>query len=301
MFKKTAIVAGIGLAISASAQADYRWEVGAGYAAGSVDTEIKNTENSNEKNSEDTNIFDIGGTFYLDNVDTSKGPLGEAAFLDHASSITLAFSDGEVDLPGGGDEDGQTYSGDMRYVAEGPGWQLSGLIVDLGYARLEPGDDTEIDRYGMGIGYYLTPTTTAIVDYRKTNVNNGGDVDSWGLGLESFFALNNGGIKVRASGGKTVVSGLDDPTTWNIGGTWYMGNNWGFGADIGITDVNGYETDTISVYAEWFVTENFAVDLGYRTVQPDDINLRDVTGGAVDQGKLEVEYDEVAISALYRF
>jgi opacity protein-like surface antigen len=153
----------------------------------------------------------------------------------------------------------------------------------------------------MGIGYYLTPTTTAIVDYRKTNVNNGGDVDSWGLGLESFFALNNGGIKVRASGGKTVVSGLDDPTTWNIGGTWYMGNNWGFGADIGITDVNGYETDTISVYAEWFVTENFAVDLGYRTVQPDDINFRDVTGGAVDQGKLEVEYDEVAISALYRF
>ena len=41
MFKKTAIVAGIGLALSATAQADYRWELGAGYAAGQFDYETK--------------------------------------------------------------------------------------------------------------------------------------------------------------------------------------------------------------------------------------------------------------------
>ena len=47
MFKKTAIIAGIGLALSATAQADYNWELGAGLAAGSVDTKINNTANNN--------------------------------------------------------------------------------------------------------------------------------------------------------------------------------------------------------------------------------------------------------------
>ena len=294
MFKKTAIIAGIGLALSATAQADYRWELGAGYARGSVDTETKNTAND-QKNSEDSDIGGLEGTYFLETVDTSKGPLGEAAFLDHASFITLGFSDGEVDLASGGDEDGQTYSFNSRYVAEGPGWKLSGWLVDLVWQRLEPGDQ-EVDRYGMGIGKYLTPNTTAVVQYRKTNVNNGGDVDSWGLELDHFFAFSNGGLKARAQGGKTVVSGLDDPTTWLIGGTWYLGNNWGFGADFQRTDLNGYDVDGWAVNAEWFITENFAVDLSYSELAPDDIN--DPAGSG---GKLEVEYDEVAISALYRF
>ena len=296
MFKKTALVAAIGLAISASAQADYRWQADAAIAVGSVDTKIKNTANNNESNSEDSTIGGLGGTYFFDNVDTSKGPLGEAAFLDHASSLSLGWRTGEVDLASGGDEDGDSYTADMRYVAEGPGWQLSGVIVDIGYARLEPGDQ-EVDKYGMGLGYYITPNTTAVVDYRKTNVNNGGDVDSWKLDVEHFFAMSSGGIKARASGGKTVVSGLDDPTTWKVGGTWYINNNWGFGADFERTDLNGYDVDGFAVNAQWFVTENFAVDLEYSELSPDDIDFNRFGGN----GKLEVEYDQIELSALYRF
>ena len=167
------------------------------------------------------------------------------------------------------------------------------MIVDLGWERLEPGDQ-EVDRYGIGLGYYLTDSTTAIVDYRKTNVNKGGDVDSWRFGLEHFFAFNYGGLKARAAGGKTVVGGLDDPTVWTLGGTWYLGNNWGFSADYEKSDFNGFETDGYSIGAQWFITDNFAVDLAYSDLQPDDIDLP--LGG-----KREVEYDEIAISALYRF
>jgi hypothetical protein len=301
MFKKTAIIAGIGLALSATAQADYDFEVGAQVALGSVDTKIKQSRNSNESNSEDSTIGRIGGRYFFNPVDTSKGPLGEAEFLDHASYFGLNYNYAELDLASGGDADGDHYGADMRYVAEGPGWKLSGVIVDLAYERLEPGDQ-EIDRYGLGLGYYLTPTTTAVVNYRKTNVNNGGDVDSYKLDLESFFALNNGGIQVRASGGKTVVSGLDDPTVWTLGGTWYLGNNWGIGADFGKDDVSGFETDLAEVNVEWFITESFAVDLAYRTIQPDDFPLIvDNGAGPVRDGKIEAEYDEVALSALYRF
>jgi hypothetical protein len=293
MFKKTAIVAGIGLALSAAAQADYRWEVGAGYAHGTADTELKNTGND-QKNSNDADIGIIEGTYFLETVDTSKGPLGEAAFLDHASNVTLGFSDGRLDLASNDNEDGQSYSIQSRYVAEGPGWKLSGWIVDLGYERSEPGD-REIDTYNVGVGKYLTPNTTAVISYDNSNLKNGpgSDLKSYDLALEHFFALSSGGIKARANGGKTVVGGLDDPTNWGIGATWYINNNWGFGADYGQKEFSGYDTDVYSVNAEWFITESFAVDLAYRDVSPDDIDL--------NPGKLESSYDEVAISALYRF
>ena len=107
MFKKTAIVASIGLALSATAQADYRWELGGDYSMGSIDSELK-TPTGSSKNSNDTDIGEIFGTFYLWEVDTSKGPLKEAAFLDHSSSITIAASDGEVDFSDFDTQDGQT-------------------------------------------------------------------------------------------------------------------------------------------------------------------------------------------------
>ncbi len=299
MFKKTALVAGIGLALSISAQADYRWELDAGYARGSYDYDFRNTNQGNSGDSTDSDIYNLGATYFLETVDTSKGPLGEAAFLDHASSISLDFADGELDLSGGDDADGQTYSIDMRYVAEGPGWKLSGVIVDLGFERAEPGD-REVDTTSAGLGYYLTQNTTAVVSYENVSVNNGPEADRWALDVDHFFAFNHGGLMVRANGGKTVVSDVDDPTTWGLGGTWYLNNNLGFGLGYQSEDFNGFETDTYGVNIEWFITENFAVDLSYSDVSPDDIDATTVDP-ALGRGKLETSYDEIGISALYRF
>ena len=298
MFKKTALVAGIGLALSATAQADYRWELDAGYARGSYDYDFRNIPGvGNVGDSVDTDIYNIGGTYYLETVDTSKGPLGQAAFLDHSSSVSLGFADGDLDLTGGDDADGQVYDIDMRYVAEGPGWKLSGVIVDMSYQRAEPGD-REVNTWGAGLGYYLTQNTTAVVNYENVNVNNGGDADRWSLDVDHFFAFGNGGLMANGSVGKTVVSGIDDPTTWSLGGTWYLNNNWGFGVDYGQEDDNGYETQVVTANVQWFITESFAVDLAYSDVSPDDINGSDLGLGG---GKLEQSYDEVGISALYRF
>ena len=41
MFKKTALVAGIGLALSVTAQADYRWELGGDYTMGEISADVK--------------------------------------------------------------------------------------------------------------------------------------------------------------------------------------------------------------------------------------------------------------------
>ena len=294
MFKKTAIAAGLGLALSATAQADYRWEFDAGYAAGNYDYKTKNVPPGGRfvDDDNDSDIYNVSGTWYMETVDTSKGPLGEAAFLDHASSIALGFADGDISLSGQDDPDGQQYTVDMRYVAEGPGWKLSGWLVDIGYERFEP-DDQEVDTWSLGVGKYITQNTTLVLGYENANINNGGDVDRWGVDLEHFFAFNSGGLKARLGGGKTVVSEQDDPTTWTVGATWYLGNNWGFSADYEHDDLDGFEVDTYELGAEWFITESFAVEVYYQDTQPDDFNLS--TGG-----KLETEYDEFGIGALLR-
>jgi len=298
MFKKTALVAGIGLALSIPAHADFQWQVDAGYARGSYDFDFRNIPGEgNTGDSIDTDVYNIGGTYFLETVDTSKGPLGEAAFLDHASSLALGFTDGDVDFNGGDDGDGQTYNVDMRYVAEGPGWKLSGVIVDVNFERAEPGD-LEIDTWGLGIGYYITQNTTVVANYDNVSVNNRPDPHRWGLDVEHFFAFGNGGLMARANGGKTVISGLDDPTTWGLGATWYLNNNLGFGADYVQDEENGFEVQGFRVNAEWFITESLAVDLSYADIQPDDINGTDLGFAG---GKLEQSYEEIGVSALYRF
>ena len=291
MFKKTAIIAGLGLAISATAQADYNWQLDAGYARSSTDTELK-TNNRTTKNSNDVDTGAVSGTWFMETVDTSKGPLGEAAFLDHASDITVGYEYSDVDLGSFDSQDGDNYTISSRYVAEGPGWKLSGWLVDLGYERREPGDQ-EIDFYNIGIGKYVTPNTTVVFDYKRIDVNNGNDTNGYSVEVDHFFAFSSGGLKVSADAGKVVVSGSDDVEAWGLGGTWYLNNNLGFGAGYQRTSKHSYELDSWSVNAEWFITESFAVDLAYVQTDPDTIDL-----GA---DRLETELDTVALSALYRF
>jgi len=299
MFKKTALVAGIGLALSVTAQADYRWELGGDYTMGQTDTEIKNRDTGTSRSDDvDSDVGKLSGTWYMENVDTSKGPLSEAAFLDHASNITVFASDGEVQLSQIGDdnqlddEDGQRYGIESRYVAEGPGWKLSGWLLDLGFNRFEPGDQ-EIDNFNVGIGNYITPNTTLVANYGNTSLNNGGDSDSYGLDLEHMWLMSNGGFKARAGYGVNTVKGADDIDTYQIGGTWYFTNNIGIGADYLSTGNDGYEVQGWQVSSEWFITESFAVNLAYSQLDPDDID--------VDNFTVESETDSIKLGAKLRF
>lgn len=307
MFKKTALVAGIGLALSVTAQADYQWELGGDYTYGQIDAEVKNnTQGFDRSDDIDENIGRLYGTWYMENVDTSKGPLAEAAFLDHASNITLYGSDGQVDLGSLDrnldDQDGQTFGADMRYVAEGPGWKLSGWIADLGYEYQELGNDQEIDLYNVGIGKYLTPNTSLVLGYEKININNGGDTDGYDVTLEHFFPFASGGLKAGATAGKVVVSGDDDVEVYAVDAIWYLNNNIGFGAGYQNVSQSSYEVSGFNVGADWFITEAFAVDLSYGQLSYDDINLPGMVNGVnLGGGKLELEREAVNLGARFRF
>jgi hypothetical protein len=307
MFKKTALVAGIALAISATAQADYQLELGGDYTYGKFDADRKNAiaPATNRSTNIDENIGQLYGTWYFENVDTSKGPLNEAAFLDHASSITAFATDGAVDLNSIDDrlqeKDGQTYGFNSRYVAEGPGWKLSGWLGELGYEYRDLSSSVNI--YHTAIGKYLTPNTTFVVNYDRIDVSSGVDTNGYSADLDHFFAFANGGLKVNASVGKVVVSGADDVDAYEIGGTWYLTNNLGFGAGFMNVQQAGREVNSWGVDASWFITESLAMDLSYGQESFDsiDLPLNAPDGRYVGGGKLELEKDVARLGAKYRF
>jgi len=266
MFKKTALVAGIGLAISATAQAEYNWEAGAAITGGDVSS------------------LGVVGTYYFDEVDDDKGPHGEAAFIDRESSVSLGYTDGETDSDDTPDLDIESIDAATRLIFGDGGW-----IVDLGYNYSEPElangpdvADTEIDIFTAGVGKYLWENTTFVVSYIYTDVSvdaDGfgdfdGDVDSYRADLDHLWTFDNGGgFKLHAAYGFVNVEDRDDIDIYELDGTWYICRNLGIGAGYRNTDDDGLELEEYGVSAEYFITPSVAVTLAYNEGEIEDTDI----------------------------
>ena len=260
MFKKTVIAAGLGLAISSAAQAEYQFEIGA--ISGTGDIEIANVK-------ADQDFIGLSGAYYLQPVDTTKGPLSEAAFLDRSSSIQFAATTGEIDIDGGDDADVDTYLVSSRLVQKESGW-----LIDLGYQldKIDGSgfDDEDIDTYTIGAGKYILENTAVILSY--SNIDSD---DAYQLDLEHMWLLEQGGIKLDAEVGRVVDAGFqsDDLDFWGLSSTYYVNDRLGFGADYGQEESGASELDSWSLFAEWFVTEQVALSLAYAEQEDNDIDF----------------------------
>lgn len=279
MFKKTALIAGIGLALSATAQADYRWEANA--AAG-----VTNWDYGQDDGDVDT--FGVNGSFYFKPVDTSKGPLGEAAFLDHSSSVTLGYvytdADDIVD-----DLDGDEYAINGRYVLDAD----IPLIFEGSYLRNEP-NDAEVDTYSLGLGAYVTDNTTVVITYADADVDDGGDTDGWQAGVEHVWTWTDGGVKLGGNIGYVNVDDGDDIDVYNIAATWYITNNLGLKFSTGYTELSNNEFLSTDVSVEWFINETIALTALVGYAESDD----DIVVGNVSD---ELERTRAAIGITMRF
>jgi len=282
MFKKTAIVAGLAMAVSAGAQADYRWQVDG--AVGRTNIDVGHDDG-------DVDRVGLGGRFYFNEVDTSKGPLGEAAFLDQASSIGAGwvYTDADDIVE---DVDSDSYAIDGRYVLQ----TSVPLIFEANWTRETP-DFSDVDYFRVGFGAYITETTTVVVSYRTSDIDESddveaGDIDAYGIDLRHLWHLGGDAAIVLEGHYGLIdvddnnINDGDDIDSWNIGGTWYINNSLGFSAAYNRFDNFGLEQDTYSVGAEWFVTEGIALSLDYAHSEVDDT---------------EVESDAVILGAELRF
>jgi hypothetical protein len=262
MFKKIAIAAGVSLALSSAAQAEYQFEIGAN--AGTGDIEIGSVK-------ADQDFFGLTGAYYLQSVDTTKGPLAEAAFLDRASSIKFAATTGEVDADEG-DADVDSYAAGTRLVHKESGW-----LVDLGYRmdEIDPDrlENEEIDTYSIGAGKYILENTAVVLSYANIDSDLEGESDAYDLGVEHLWLLDTGAIKLDAKLGRIDPEFGDDIDVWGMDGTYYVNDKLGFGAGYAQEDSDDTDLQSWSLFAEWFVTEKVAFALAYTDSEDKDIDL----------------------------
>ena len=165
----------------------------------------------------------VQGTYYLKNVDSSKGPLAEAAFLNQASNVSVAYNYGEYD-EAGLDIVSHTYGAKAeayiptKFVPAYLSASYSHTINDSKNNNLEDGDDNG-DRYAVELGAVVAPNFLVAVGY--TSVPN---QDSY----DAFNILANGVVKAAqeqqtigrdqdAITARTKYVGAIDGTNMSIG------------------------------------------------------------------------------------
>jgi hypothetical protein len=266
--QKTVFISGMILGFTAGAQA-YQGEVEVGYSDGEIE-------------SVDIESYDISGAYYFSEVDTSKGPLAEAAFLDRASGLMLSFSDGEID-----DLDVDTESqGIALHLVGGSGWYGS-----LGYttSELDDGaDELEIDVISAGIGKYVAENGLLSLNYSNIELEVDGfgdeDVDTYSI---DYKHVTTGDISLSFDVSLVYTDADEDDATGFILGTGiYPSNNFGVGisysadtVDLGSLGLAGgvalddIDSDALSFHARWFVSEQFSLAFEYIDGEIEDVDF----------------------------
>lgn len=241
MFKKSALIAGLGLALAATTHADtYNWEAGVAVSGGDVDGAA------------------VGGSYFLNPVDDSNGPLGEAAFIERASHIDIAAGEDDVD-----DFETDFYSIAGRYVVKDAGW-----IIDAGYLRQEP-ESLDVDAFNLGFGKYIAPNTTLVLNYTRTDVDSIGDADAYGVAIDHLANFGDQAVKLAGSYTYVDPDGGDDADLFNASAIWYPCKTLGIGASYTYAEEDGDDTDGFGIQAEYFLTNSVAVSLSYDEVETD--------------------------------
>ena len=131
----------------------------------------------------------VQGTYYFKNVDATKGPLAEAAFLNHASNFSLAYNYGEYDV----DADKADFVSHV-YGAKAEAYvptQLVPVYASAAYSHTitdgKGGQDNDNgDRYALELGAVVAPNFLVAVGYTSV-------ADQYSL--DAFNILANGVAK----------------------------------------------------------------------------------------------------------
>ncbi|WP_445116828.1 porin Omp33-36 [Acinetobacter sp. WZC-1] len=176
----------------------------------------------------------VAGTYYLKDVDSSKGPLAEAAFLNQASSVSLGYNYATHDSNGEELEahtfgaKGEAYF-PTKYVPVYASLSYSHTKTEFDGANQVNRDDNG-DRYALEVGAVVVPNFLVAVGY--TNVADQNSLDTFGI-------LKNGIVK--AVGESATIGEDQDAITAR---TKYVGNIDGTNMAVGFETGLVYGEDT---------------------------------------------------------
>ncbi|QPF31993.1 porin Omp33-36 [Acinetobacter lwoffii] len=225
----------------------------------------------------------VQGTYYFNNVDASKGPLAEAAFLNQASNVSAAYTYGE---------DGQEF-GDRTvhhtFGVKGEAYIPTNVVpayASASYSHTiadnKAGDvDGNGDRYALELGALLIPNFLVAVGYTSV-----ADQTSY----DAFNMFNNGVAKaalesatiadktdaitartkyVGAIDGTNMSIGFEsglvygEDTAYNLGTTLFLNPQLSVGASYMESSFAGSPDKAWGANVNYFITPAVAVGASY--------------------------------------
>ena len=226
----------------------------------------------------------VQGTYYFNNVDASKGPLAEAAFLNQASNVSAAYTYGE---------DGQEF-GDRTvhhtFGVKGEAYIPTKVVPAYASASYShtitdnkagnPTDD-QGDRYALELGALVAPNFLVAVGYTSV-----ADQTSY----DAFNMFNNGVAKaalesetiadkkdaitartkyVGAIDGTNMSIGFEsglvygEDTAYNLGTTLFLNPQLSVGASYMESSFAGSPDKAWGANVNYFITPAVAVGASY--------------------------------------
>ncbi|MDD2944507.1 MAG: porin Omp33-36 [Acinetobacter sp.] len=194
----------------------------------------------------------VQGTYYLKDVDSSKGPLAEAAFLNQASNVSVAYNYGEYD-EAGSDIVSHTYGAKAEaYVPTQvvPVYASASYSHTINDSKNAVKTDDQGDRYALELGAVVVPNFLVAVGY--TSVADQASLDA-------FNILSNGIVKAGLES-DTIDQDQDAITAR----TKYVGAIDGTNMSIGFESGLVYGEDTAyNLGTTLFVTPKLSVGASY--------------------------------------
>jgi len=202
--------------------------------------------------SDDVDQYGLSASYFFTPVDTTKGPLAEAVFLNRSNSITAGFNRSEFDFAGSEFSANSWSLGGTLHV-EG-----SDLFINAATTQLNGFDSAG---YSLGLGYYLS-------DDWSVSASTGFDED-----LE-YSNLSLSTKKLITLGGDTflnLVASIDIPdqgdTSYSLGGDYYFNRYLSVGLQRSWADSFGDGVTAIN--ANWFVNNTMSIGVSYAKTDVD--------------------------------
>lgn len=198
----------------------------------------------------------VQGTYYFKNVDSSKGPLAEAAFLNQASNVSLAYQYAQYDAPvAGGRSDIESHVYGVKAEAYYP-TKLVPVYTSASYSHTHNDGknaltaDDNGDRYAVEVGAVVAPNFLVAVGYTSI-------ADT--MALDAFGIISNGVVKT-AGEARTINEDQDAITAR----TKYVGKIDGTNAAIGFEAGIVYgENTAYQLKSDLYVTPELSVGASY--------------------------------------
>lgn len=194
--------------------------------------------------------FAVGGAYFFAPVDTSKGPLAEAVFLNRSNNINAAYTRVEFDGPASANVWGL---GGTYHIDN------SGVFINVSTAQANGSD---LASYNLGAGYYISNDWTVTLG---TSFDDDLEYEAFDISTKKLLTLG-GDAFLNLEAAMSVPDEGDNG--YAFGGDYYFNKSVSVGLDYAWVDSFSDGVSTVSV--NWFVTPAISLALAYSEADSDD-------------------------------